>query len=1336
MYRRIAVFLLTAFFITAPEPSKSQPAVQAEVLIVHDSPVGVSPPGVVVGNNVIDLLGHFGLKGKLVPLESYKAGDLNQYRYVIVLGVDSRRVNYPQSLLSDIRNTSKPVFWINRHLGDLLSEPGLAEKLGFRPEPGFLSGFATVVYKGEFLLKNEPGLLPLAILDNTKVDVIATALDASGGSKPYIVRSGSFWYSADSPFAYNGEGDRYLVFCDLLHDFLGISHPEERKALIRIEDVSQEDDPAELRSIADYLFSRHIPFGISLIPIFRNTPANEEQQEIYLSDRPEFVRAIKYMVSKGGLVVMHGVYHQYHGKTADDYEFWDDRSDKPVQGDSQAFVEKRIRLGLEECFKNGIYPVTWETPHYVGSEVDYQAIARIFSTSWERVLSSNNPDSGHFFPYPSVDRFGRFIIPESLGYISIEKPDPEELIANARRLRAVRDGVASFFFHPFMDREYLARTLDGIEQLGYHFISIRDYDCKVQLDDRLVQTYTETVRLPLKNHYLHKLRQRENGAILGESYSEKPINGTIRDPGVVPPDTILVMEGVPEVTPMKEVQNPSPLDALWTKGTNWIRAKFAQDTPAAMAIAQPRALVLWDASPAGKIPNSDLNNQRSYVNALATFGFVLKTLDYRDLSQGALESSTILIAPRWAEQKLSRKQVDAISDFVRQGGRIVLDGPGALAEALGVRTEKRSIRVRQVVDLHYGYNDDFHRTGEYTWNPSAEITRFVVQRPIFIYARDKESELPVAVLGKYGQGLFLYLGARLDPITELGYTRYPYFVHYVRDGFNIRLPLHRPELELYFDPGISKSNIDSSVEVWRRLGVRALYIAAYHFWPSWEYNYQHLIDICHRNGILAYAWFELPHVSQKFWEDHPEWQAVTASGDKAGGGVAGWRQHMDLDIPECQDAAYDFVENLIKKYPWDGVNIAELNYDSKGPGDPKSYLPMGPSSRKAFQALGGFDPLLLFKEESGYYWKHNPKALRKFEEFRAQRVLAWHRALLERIQPIAQEKGMEVIVTMLDSLHSPELAKGTGIDSHLILSLMNQFPFTLQVEDPSHFWADSPARYKKFTETYLKLVRDRNRLMFDINVVPDRDLTNSHSPTPTAAGIELAQSLVYASAASRRAAVYSEGTISFEDLQILSRTLVSGAHINRRWNTWVTDSDQSLFIATPGRWQNFRVDNLVWPGWGENDILIPAGTHRINAVEKHFTFFDTTALDVRLLRLTGNLKSLHPTNQGLDFAYDSIPRTVALLNREPVEIRVDGQSYSEKPVFRLGVWSIRLPRGRHRVEVVADSAASVIIDTASLYSSSVIVIFGGVSCGIMLLLYLAILARRALGRAIQGKSSH
>ena len=342
---------------TVPPPPSSPSIPSADVLIIHNSLPGPLPPGIIDGNTILDMLGHFGLSGTVQPIENYRSGDIQRFRYIFILGVDQRRMHFPQDFLADLRNSGIPAFWIADHVDELMIDRPFAENIGFRlDEKRRQEGFVSVYYKGRILTKGEPSLFILDIFDPSRVRVPATALHKDGATMPYIVQSGRFWYCADSPFSFTKEGDRYLVFCDLLHDFFGVHHPEERKALVRIEDVSIESEPDDLIAIADYLYSKKIPFQVSLIPIFKD-PENKE--EIYLSDRPQFVRAVHYMVSRGATIVLHGVTHQYHGKTGDDHEFWDVQSARPISGNIPALVEQKLRVGLEEFFSNGIYPVTW-----------------------------------------------------------------------------------------------------------------------------------------------------------------------------------------------------------------------------------------------------------------------------------------------------------------------------------------------------------------------------------------------------------------------------------------------------------------------------------------------------------------------------------------------------------------------------------------------------------------------------------------------------------------------------------------------------------------------------------------------------------------------------------------------------------------------------------------------------------------------------------------------------------------------------------------------------------------------------------------------------------------
>ncbi len=73
-------------------------------------------------------------------------------------------------------------------------------------------------------------------------------------------------------------------------------------------------------------------------------------------------------------------------------------------------------------------------------------------------------------------------------------------------------------------------------------------------------------------------------------------------------------------------------------------------------------------------------------------------------------------------------------------------------------------------------------------------------------------------------------------------------------------------------------------------------------------TWRQLIEACHREGILVYAWLELPHVSEKFWEEHPEWREKTAVLQDA---QLDWRKLMNLTNRDCYRAVSAGVRQLI-----------------------------------------------------------------------------------------------------------------------------------------------------------------------------------------------------------------------------------------------------------------------------------------------------------------------------------------------------------------------------------------------------------------------------------------
>ncbi len=85
-----------------------------------------------------------------------------------------------------------------------------------------------------------------------------------------------------------------------------------------------------------------------------------------------------------------------------------------------------------------------------------------------------------YVPYVVRDGYGSTVLPENLGYVD-GPPVPAEgpgslqaIIDGARQHLVVRDGVASFFFHPYLETERLTRVVDEMRDMGYEFVSPGD----------------------------------------------------------------------------------------------------------------------------------------------------------------------------------------------------------------------------------------------------------------------------------------------------------------------------------------------------------------------------------------------------------------------------------------------------------------------------------------------------------------------------------------------------------------------------------------------------------------------------------------------------------------------------------------------------------------------------------------------------------------------------------------------------------------------------------------------------------------------------------------------
>ncbi|MBU1668248.1 DUF2334 domain-containing protein [bacterium] len=362
----------------------------------------------------------------------------------------------------------------------------------------------------------ELNLIDITNIDKTKIYATSysTLPDTNTPVSPYITKGDNFWFVGDIPFAYMSEEDRYLAFSDLLHDMLRIDHEESHKALMRLEDVDAKTKLSNLTLISDFMRKENIPYAISTITRYEDPLGIEHNgvaTTIKLSNSV-IANKLKALYNEGLIsLVQHGTTHQFHnsindrpfeinnpynGLTGFDFEFMRvvKQADNalsylyPIKNDSGTWAKERILEGKDILSEMGLTAFAWEAPHYMAGPNHYRAIAEIYPVQYARVLYFPNEESkdinvrntfvGQFFPYViKKDLYGSTVIPENIHNI-VHNPNedyreilPADSINFAKKLKVVRDGVASFYYHPFLGTNDLEEVIHGLEDIGYEFVS-------------------------------------------------------------------------------------------------------------------------------------------------------------------------------------------------------------------------------------------------------------------------------------------------------------------------------------------------------------------------------------------------------------------------------------------------------------------------------------------------------------------------------------------------------------------------------------------------------------------------------------------------------------------------------------------------------------------------------------------------------------------------------------------------------------------------------------------------------------------------------------------------
>ena len=1241
------------------------------------------------------LLRHFKAETQLVALDgSLNFSTFPEADVIFYMGV-AFRPDIPRNFIRYILNQDATVCWINHNLLEL-GDDFLQEK-GFTIERIDESSQYDIIYRDKNFTKLDSLLHIVTVLNPNRCTIRATAR-SNEIVVPYAINSGDFWYFADVPTSYVTEGGRHIVFSDLLHNVLREDHQENHTALVRIEDINPESDPESLISIARYLHSNNVPFAVGVTPLYLDPSTNTA---VSLSEQPELVKALRYCIANGGSLVLHGCTHQYRGQTTIDYEFWDGLSEQPLFEDSEEYIKERIFKGLEECRNNGLFPLAWETPHYAASLLDYRTVDQYFTTVYERRQTMNILGTDQLLPfYIPSDGGHAQMIPENLGYIPYDDPSAERIIEFAEKNMAIRDGFASFFFHPFVPIDVLKDIVNGIQALGYQFSDLRSVTNRVAVPGFITATRPQEITVDLHDQYHEEFYITHKGKRTRRNVTDEKLDESITR-------TVGAETGWIYISLCHDQKRPDIFRNIWSFASKLpVRIDHLwAEKPIQSTNTPVSPLILLDSDAEG---NQKIN-QESYISVFDVLG-----VDYLTIPVEAFfeipENTNLIIVPHSAAVKLNEQQMLFLIGALSRGMNLILEKDSELSRRIGLIPQGDKKAVNSVRDMYYPQV-------EIHWKQEDEYQ--IVDAPIEYvpYYYETVSEDPIVVGGEYGDGKYLYFACMFDPITSLGYGRFPYFGDLIQRQFELWPLIKKENLEVYFEPGDREDvSIEDLVKMWKNSGFRKIYVAGWHMYSEWTYDYERLIRLAHQNAMLVYLWLELPHVNQKFWDDHPDWRERTALDEDA---FLVWRRLMALTDPECRGAVFRELSQHILKYDWDGVNLAELYYESDlGPEYPEFFTPMHRSVREPFKEQYGFDPILLFDEESSYFWKRNSSAWNYYLNYRKDLLVQLHAEFLQflYLQKRQKRNNMEIVVTVIDDILS-EKGKWTGTDTKGIIALQERWPFTFQIEDPGELWHMSPKRYQFLSDTYSPQIITGG-LIVDVNIVPYRDFNKSSAPTIQQTGMELSQLISNALQKHNRVALYSESTLYMVDLPWMAYTM--GRHAQEKTTAYEWDIDTPSTVTMqldPDIHQDILLDDRVWAAYHQGKAIIPPGHHEIRSIKRIREIMNDLKSTTRLVDISGELLGCESIPQGITMSVESDIPNYITVNEKPRRILLDGNEYKVEVYQGIPGYSFRLPTGRHEVEIHTRSRGAFSLKNISLVTSVLIVFISLIAATILIFLY-------------------
>ncbi len=425
--------------------------------------------------------------------------------------------------------------------------------------------------------------------------------------------------------------------------------------------------------------------------------------------------------------------------------------------------------------------------------------------------------------------------------------------------------------------------------------------------------------------------------------------------------------------------------------------------------------------------------------------------------------------------------------------------------------------------------------------------------------------------------------------NEESLTRLPFLAQELAEEWNVGPRAERAGFDLFVEVDDQHGNVIRSfpVESWAESGVTRVFV------PAWKYDektgdqyaYKSLVSMAHKNNIEVWAWLEWPHVAFKFWDVHPECRERSADGRLA---KIGWREHVALTDPACFDLAWKSTKEVLTSAPFDGVNIADLYFESvfSGHRDARSYTPFHPSVRKDFEAKFAWDPKsVVHTTVKGAI--PSPEQRTQWRTYREDKLLEIYTKLLARVAELKQ--GRKIALTLIDDRTKGDgstlIRENSAQATAKILSLQPKYGFEVIVRDPLPFRevrpADVLAGFRGVTpkKTPVKIgISGLSRI-------------GDGLPTKRPVGLEFARSVSDVARTGASVSIFGVDPSRADDLSWVKYALASSAKVSESGGVVHTDSPVGFTLRLAKQARNILIDGS--PVGTGNNVYVPAGRHQV-----------------------------------------------------------------------------------------------------------------------------------------------